>query len=70
MIATDPRSEVRWVGVISFRRRSLSVIGCPLVVLEAAGGDFFLVFFTFLVSVHLLTMAGMGKNGDHHITWH
>ena len=68
MIATEPWSEVGWVGVISFGGRSLSVIGSPLVVLEVAGGDFFLVFFPFLVAVHLLTMVGMEKNGDHHVT--
>ena len=69
--------EVEWLLlshglelVISFGGRSLSVIGSPLVVLEAAGGVFFLVFFAFLVAMCLLTMVGMGKNGNHHVMRH
>ena len=71
VIATEPWSEVGWVGVFSFRGKSLSVIGSPLIVLEAEGGDFFLVFFVFFgcraLVDHGRNWAGMGKNGNHHV---
>ena len=69
VMATELWSEAGCLGVISFRGKSLSV-GSPFVVFEAVGDNFFLFFFTFMVDGHLLTMAEMGKKGNHHITWH
>ena len=53
-------AEVGWVGVCSFGGKSLSVIGSPLIVLEAEGGDFFLVFFVFF---GCRALVDHGRNG-------